>query len=73
MDNRQIEPNAPRRLKPREAMARLNCGTTHFYKLVKENRIELLKDGRSSWVRPEVIDEYIASLPRARSSSTEAA
>jgi excisionase family DNA binding protein len=73
MDNRQIELNAPRRLKPREAMARLNCGVTHFYRLVKENRIELLKDGRSSWVRPEVIDEYIASLPRAIAIKREVA
>lgn len=63
----------PLRLKPREAMELLNCGTTHFYKLVAENRIELLKDGRSSWVRPEVIREYIASLPRANAGKQEVA
>ncbi|WP_338821436.1 hypothetical protein [Bradyrhizobium septentrionale] len=55
-------PLAPRIFKPRQVQQMLNCGNTHFYKLVADKKLDLLKDGKSSFVTAESVERYLASL-----------
>lgn len=43
-----------------EARALLGIGHVKFYKRVKEGRLKLQKDGRSSYVTAEEIARYVA-------------
>ncbi|PAY05399.1 hypothetical protein CK489_28835 [Bradyrhizobium sp. UFLA03-84] len=61
-------PVAPRIFKPRQVQQMLNCGNTTFYKLVAEKRLDLVKDGKSSFVTAESVERYLASLKPAQAN-----
>jgi excisionase family DNA binding protein len=58
-----MPPEITRRLlKPRHVMAQLSIGNTKLYDLIKQGRLEVLKDGNSTYITPESVDRYISSL-----------
>ncbi|WP_338688292.1 helix-turn-helix domain-containing protein [Bradyrhizobium sp. 26S5] len=53
---------APRLLKPRQVMAMISVGNTKLYDLINQGRLDVLKDGASTYITPESVDRYISSL-----------
>jgi hypothetical protein len=51
-----------RLLKVRQAQTILNLGNTKFYQLVKLGQIEIVKIGRSSFVKATSLSQFIDSL-----------
>jgi excisionase family DNA binding protein len=47
----------------------LGCGHDHFYKLVKQKKLIILKDGTKSNITGENIYALVRSLPSARDIS----
>jgi|AVFP01.1.fsa_nt_gi excisionase family DNA binding protein len=47
----------------REACSAIPCGTTKFYRLLKEGHLRAVKDGRNTRVFHEDLEAYFASLP----------
>ncbi|HEV7252000.1 MAG TPA: excisionase family DNA-binding protein [Mesorhizobium sp.] len=53
----------PKLLSVHQTCDTLGIGRTHFYKLVAEGRLTIVKMGSRTLVRAEVLDAFLASLP----------
>ncbi|MFC5358240.1 helix-turn-helix domain-containing protein [Azospirillum himalayense] len=47
-----------------EAKSKIGVGTTKFYELLNEGKIEAVKVGRKTLVLTESLEKYVANLPR---------
>ncbi|WP_081863098.1 helix-turn-helix domain-containing protein [Azospirillum argentinense] len=47
-----------------EAKAKIGVGTTKFYELLNEGKIEAVKVGRKTLVLTDSLEKYVANLPR---------
>lgn len=55
----------PRNLIPfKTAVAKLGCGRTKAYRLIRENKLVAYKDGPRTMVDADSLAAYQASLPR---------
>jgi len=48
--------------KPKRVWEALDIGNTRGYELVAEGKLELVKDGRASFITWESVESYVASL-----------
>ena len=55
-------PITPRLLKRAQVMTIINCGCTKLHDLINQRRLDVLKDGKTTYITPESVDRYIASL-----------
>lgn len=65
MTTTQQEPIAPLRLTINEAAQALRCSRGLIYKRVREGRLRIVKDGSASYIIPEELRRYAASLESA--------
>lgn len=54
----------PLQVKPKAAFTAIGVGNTRGYELIAEGKLELVKDGRSSFVTWDSVKSYAASLRR---------
>lgn len=56
-----------------EAKARLGCGSTHLWALLRDGKIEAVKIGSKTMPLETSVQAYIDSLPRFQSKAVKAA
>lgn len=54
----------PLQVKPKTAFSAVGVGNTRGYELIAEGKLELVKDGRASFITWESVKAYAASLRR---------
>ncbi|MBB3264038.1 excisionase family DNA binding protein [Azospirillum sp. OGB3] len=47
-----------------EAKAKIGVGTTKFYELLNEGKIDAVKIGRKTLILTNSLEKYVANLPR---------